>query len=96
MRDFYDIYILIKVKEEQINPAILKSALNNTFTKRSSKKLLINKTRIVNNVIYDHTIISHWKRYQDNNFYAKDISWGDIVEILKYLTDLIWEKLTTW
>ena len=85
MRDFYDIHVLLKSYKGQINYKILKLAFNATSTKRGSKKLMINAEAVFDKLDNDADMIKLWKRYQDNNNYANELLWADVVNSVKSL-----------
>jgi predicted nucleotidyltransferase component of viral defense system len=76
MRDFYDIYILLKSKEDDINPEILKNALSATAEVRGSNYLLEQGKEMIDDVLTDKVIQSHWTRYQKKYEYASEVSWN--------------------
>ena len=85
MRDFYDIHVLLKSYIDQINYKILKLAFNATSTKRGTKKLMINAESVFDELANDADMIKLWKRYQDNNNYANELLWADVVNSVKSL-----------
>ena len=85
MRDFYDIHVLLKSYKGQINYKILKLAFNATSTKRGTKKLMINAEAVFDELANDADMIKLWKRYQDNNNYANELLWADVVNSVKSL-----------
>lgn len=85
MRDFYDIHVLLKSYKDQINYKILKLAFNATSTKRGTKKLMINAEAVFDELANDADMIKLWKRYQDNNNYANELLWADVVNSVKSL-----------
>ena len=85
MRDFYDIHVLLKSYTDQINYKILKLAFNATSTKRGTKKLMINAEAVFDELTNDADMIKLWKRYQDNNNYANELLWADVVNSVKSL-----------
>lgn len=85
MRDFYDIHVLLKSYKDQINYKILELAFNATSTKRGTKKLMINAEAVFDELANDADMIKLWKRYQDNNNYANELLWADVVNSVKSL-----------
>lgn len=85
MRDFYDIHVLLKSYIDQINYKILKLAFNATSTKRGTKKLMINADAVFDELANDTDMIKLWKRYQNNNNYANELLWTDVVNSTKSL-----------
>ncbi|MCF6464508.1 nucleotidyl transferase AbiEii/AbiGii toxin family protein [Clostridium sp. Cult2] len=93
MRDFYDIYILLKLQNHCIDNELLAKALIATAKKRGSYNLLNDGELILREVFSDASSYNHWKRYQRKNTYANDISWEDIETSAIKLWSLLGIKL---
>lgn len=78
MRDFYDIYILLKLQGHNIDNDLLTKALISTAKKRGSFNLLSDGELILKEVFSDDSSYTHWSRYQRKYTYANDILWKDI------------------
>lgn len=78
MRDFYDIYILLKLQGYNIDNDLLTKALIATAKKRGSINLLDEGGLILKEVFADNSSYKHWTRYQVKYIYANDISWKEI------------------
>lgn len=83
MRDFYDVYILTKLQEKNINNDLLREALFATATKRGTTELLPDYKRISLEVEQSKTMQDLWQRYQLKYNYADNISWEEIALALK-------------
>lgn len=75
MRDFYDMYILLKLYGDTLNVKTLKDALIATSKKRGTERYLKDAKSIIEEVKSDYTMQKLWKLYQKKFSYAKDISW---------------------
>ena len=64
MRDFYDVYILLKLQEDNINYEVLGIALSQTAKKRGSINVIKNYKEIVEAIQVSSTMIDRWKNYQ--------------------------------
>lgn len=64
MRDFYDIYILIKLQGSRINDLILSEAIKKTVANRGSVFVLTDGQAILENVKFDEGLQKHWVNYQ--------------------------------
>lgn len=84
-RDFYDIYILYKLKGNECNMAILGKALNITAEKRGSKKLLKEYESVLDNIKVNSRMIRFWENYQKDFDYAKDITFSDACDTITRL-----------
>lgn len=88
LRDYYDIYILVKFNNEYINFFTLKSALQNTVKKRNSEYILKDYVDILNLILNDNKINTLWIRYANTYSYASNIIFKDIIDlIIKILND---------
>lgn len=81
-RDFYDIYILYKLRKDEIDFEILKKAIQNTSAKRGSLKILQNYLLVVEQIKDSKAMLKHWNIYQKQYNYAKDIDFVEICDIV--------------
>lgn len=88
MRDLYDIYILKKLQEDNINQKLLAEALNGTATKRGTVALLDNKGLIVSEIKTSSIMQDLWIRYQKKYEYAEDISWIDVMSAVEAMLNI--------
>ena len=86
MRDFYDIYILLKLKSKNIDYNILRLAIEETSKKRDSLNLLLKYKEIISNIENNNEMRVRWKNYQNSFNYARTI---DFTEICKFLTEIL-------
>ena len=89
MRDFYDVYILLKLQIENIDFKILSKATINTADKRNTRKILSEGDLILSEIFSDDNMFNSWKNYQSKYSYSEDISW----EQIKKSVYMIWEKI---
>ena len=89
MRDFYDVYILLKLKSKNIDYNILRLAIEETSQKRDSLNLLLNYKEIISNIENNNEMLVRWENYRNSFNYARTI---DFNEICKLLTE-IFEKI---
>ena len=85
MRDFYDIYILSKLQNNNIDAGILKNAIEATTKRRGTFELLFDSSQIINTIESSIIMQDLWRRYQKKYNYAADIEWMDVIEELKVL-----------
>ena len=93
MRDFYDVYILLKLQEDNINYEVLGIALSQTAKKRGSINVIKNYKEIVEAIQVSSTMIDRWKNYQISSTYAQNIEFFEICKILdKVMSKLVIDK----
>ena len=74
-RDYYDVYIIMKTKQQAINNEVFIKALNATSEKRMSLTALQNKQEILRTIQANATMRQRWDRYCKENYYASDRNW---------------------
>ncbi len=88
-RDYYDVYILWKLKRDEIDFKKLDKALEATSKKRGTQGILGEYRSIMEVVKNSEIMQNYWKKYQNSNFYANDIAFEDtcetVVEIMSCL-----------
>lgn len=89
MRDFYDVYILLKLKSKNIDYNILRLAIEETSQKRDSLNLLLKYKEIISNIENNNEMLIRWENYRNSFNYARTI---DFTEICRLLTELL-EKI---
>lgn len=90
-RDFYDVYILVKLQSANIDVKRLKNAVLATFEKRESLHLLKDYNKILHMIEMSEVMRRHWSNYQKDFGYAMDISFSmccnSILDILEKCLD---------
>lgn len=82
MRDFYDIYILLKVQGHNIDKDILSEAIVATARKRGSRSILLEGELVLKEVFKSEILSREWSKYQKQYSYSADISWDEIKEAI--------------
>ncbi len=90
MRDFYDIYILLKLQEHNIDKVLLGKAIIETSEKRGSMNVLSDGYLILEEVFSSDISYNHWIRYQKKYSYADYISWNEVKDSVLKLWDLVY------
>lgn len=80
IRDFYDIYILQNTQSFDKN--IFKDAFIATIKHRNSEQIVTNYKDIVNNIKINNDLQNMWEKYKAQFFYARNISYDDIIKSL--------------
>jgi hypothetical protein len=78
-RDFYDVYIIVKTKRQEINTKTFIAALKATSERRGSLQALLGKDRILGTIQSDPIMRQRWERYCKENYYAEDIDFDDAI-----------------
>jgi len=76
-RDFYDLYVLIKMKKNEIDWKILKEAVISTAEKRDSSKDLREYQEIIDEMRESQFLRRIWEQYQKENTYCEGIKFDD-------------------
>lgn len=88
-RDFYDVYVLSRLQNKNIDLDILKKAVVATSEKRGSTAVLGNYQAILEVIQSSEAMQNHWKRYQKDFGYAKEIVFTDVCAAVGNLMDQI-------
>jgi len=86
-RDFYDVFILVKLHKTDLNYDILKQALNATSKRRESLNFLKNHKEIIAQIKNDKDMAEFWRGYQREFNYARGIDFDEICEMITNLLD---------
>ena len=84
MRDFYDIHILLK--SQNINVDILALALERTAKKRGNFSLLENAESVLRIVKSDEDMKRLWNIYQKKFKYAGEYTWDEVIHSVRELS----------
>lgn len=88
-KDFYDIYILSKLKKEDIDFVQLKLACERTFSYRDTELVFNNIIELLKIFKNDPTQHQQWKNYSKKYHYTKDISFLEILdEIIRLVSNI--------
>jgi hypothetical protein len=85
MRDFYDIYILITTKSQDIDRNILKQALKRTSSERETNIEYELLETDLNTIFFNDGLQKLWREYQKKFPYSNDILWSAIEKQVKKL-----------
>lgn len=79
-RDYYDIYILLKLQSHNISLTELKTALDATCEKRGTKEIIGNYIHCIDIVKESIVMQQQWETYRHEYEYASDISFNDVCD----------------
>lgn len=88
LRDYYDVYILMKLQYKNIEPEYLKAALDATSKNRGTSEILRDYKNIIAVVKKSDVMNSQWRTYQKNYEYAADISFDEVCDAVMHIMDL--------
>jgi predicted nucleotidyltransferase component of viral defense system len=88
-RDFYDVYILYKLQWQNVDINTLKSALYVTAKNRKSDHIIPRHKEVLEIIIKSEVMNNHWKSYQKDFDYAKDIALIDICHTVENIMSII-------
>lgn len=81
-RDFYDVYIIVITKHQEIKTKTSIAALKATSDRRGSLQALKGKDRILATIQSDPTMRQRWERYCKENYYAERIEFDDVIRTI--------------
>ena len=89
MKDYYDLYMFVNLKWNDINKETLRKAIINTPKNRETLSYMENANEYINLIEDDSKLKSLWNNYQKNYEYAKDISYEDTIKSIKIISEII-------
>lgn len=91
-RDYYDIYILTKLQEENIDISVLKEALRLTTEKRGSSAIIMHYHEIMHVVSNSEIMRRQWDDYRKDFDYAAGIQFSEtcnaVITIMDRLSEI--------
>jgi hypothetical protein len=91
-KDYYDLYILYKLRKELDIPTLIK-ACKRTFEYRKTEFELMKISKLLEELRTDETFLKRWKSYSQKNIYVKGITFDEVIgSALCLIKDMI--KLT--
>ena len=90
MKDFYDLYMLVRGYYKKIDKRILLKAINKTCKRRNTLYILDNVLERFNSIKESTIMQDRWNRYSNKYEYAKNITYDEIIkEIEKIINKII-------
>ena len=89
MKDYYDLYMFVNLKWNDINKDILKKAIINTAKNRETLDYIDNAIKYIELISDDSRLKSLWNSYKSNYDYAKDIEFVDTVNAIKVISEIV-------
>lgn len=89
MKDYYDLYMFVHLKWNDINKETLRKAIINTSKARGSLDYIDNANKYIELISDDSRLKALWNSYQNNYEYAKDIEFTDTLNAIKKISEII-------
>ena len=89
MKDYYDLYMFVNLKWNDINKETLRKAIINTSKNRETLSYVENASDYINLIEDDSKLKLLWNNYQKNYEYAKDISFEDTIKSIKIISKIV-------
>ena len=89
MKDYYDLYMFVNLKWNDINKDTLRKAIGNTAKNRGSLDYIDNANKYLELIRDDVRLRMLWNNYQNNYEYAKDILFEDVINSIKVISEII-------
>ena len=89
MKDYYDLYMFVNLKWNDINKDTLRKAIINTSKARETLDYIDNASKYIELISDDERLKALWNSYQNNYEYAKDIEFEDTINAIKVISEII-------
>lgn len=89
MKDYYDLYIIKKLKYDELKVDELKEACKNTFKKRNTNLNYSEIKELIQILENDDTFINRWNSFMKSNSYLGTIKFDEIINEVKLLLDTL-------
>lgn len=83
MRDYYDIYVLLKVKSTSINYSVLQTALTNTLYKRETPSVMDNTESDLLRFEADDTLNDLWTAFVNDHDFVHNLQFKDTIASIR-------------
>ena len=89
MKDFYDIYILMKLHKNLFDPKILNDAIKNTFNYRNTAISKEDFILLLEVLVEDNEFNNRWINFVKKNYYVEDVDFkavkSEIIELIEII-----------
>lgn len=79
-KDYYDLYIIYKLKNKEVNTEILKEACKKTFQYRKTQLDIDKIIDLLENLKTNEAFLKRWQAYSKKNIYAQDIAFEEVLD----------------
>ena len=91
LRDFYDIYMIFKLKNDKIDINNLKQSIWETAKNRNSMEEILESKEILEDIKNDEYLNKQWNIYKKENKYVDNIQFSEILKLLNKIADIVQE-----
>lgn len=85
MKDYYDIYMFVKYRWDEIDKSVLKAAVASTSKHRGSEKYIKEVSAYINLIKDDPSLKELWHSYQAKYDYAKEVEFEDVIKAIEVI-----------
>lgn len=89
LKDFYDVYVLINTKINDLDRSNLIKAIKNIFKRRETNFDLEQFNELINDLSDDNNMNNLWSVYVLKNPYAKNVKFEDTINALKKIVEIL-------
>ena len=89
MKDYYDLYMFVHLKWDDINKDTLRKVIFNTSEARETLDYINNANKYIELISDDSRLKALWNSYQNNYEYVKDIKFVDAINAIKIINAMI-------
>lgn len=89
MRDYYDVYTLLKTYGDRIDPSVFRKAFLSTCEKRETPQLSGQAEAILGVIEDNDRLRQLWTSYQKKYSYAVDVSFEDTIQSVRRLAEIV-------
>lgn len=89
-KDFYDLFIILKLRWNIVDMDILRRAYINTSKYRNTFLSKKEALSIVNDISNNAKMFARWKTYAKKNEFARDIEFTETIDAIKSIIDVIY------
>ena len=93
LKDFYDVYILINTKMNDLSKDNLIKAIENTFKRRETNIDIERFNEVIKDLSDDNNMNNLWNEYVSKNPYAKDIKYEDTIKAINEIINILEKEL---
>lgn len=93
LKDFYNVYILINTKMNELSKDNLIKAIKNTFERRETNIDMERFNEVIKDLNDDKNMNNLWNEYVSKNPYAKGVKFEDTINTIKQLIKILESQL---